>query len=328
MPSDPFLFQQHRKEDFTELIIPRKGETKLGEIVHYGKTQAQTKFLILGIEENIGPQSNMGLSGSEKAFKAFLYRFLNMQANRYLHGDEICILGSIQQKNPFLTQEEGRRQVEALDKLVSEILLTNCNDRVIPIVIGGGHNNALPLIQYAENYYKKFIQAVNLDPHADCRPIEGRHSGNSFSYAFEADLMHSYSVIGLHKAYNSEHLLDYLDQKNCFYRFFEDYIDCPERFDYDLQELYGSLSKEYPVGIELDMDSIQHMPSSAYTPSGVTLEQARKYLRHMAKHPSTSYLHLPEAAPRTTEDEKIVGKALAYLVWDFIHVRQHIHQGS
>jgi formiminoglutamase len=60
------------------------------------------------------------------------------------------------------------------------------------------------------------------------------------------------------------------------------------------------------------------MPSSAYTPSGFSVENARNYIRKLAHHKKCVYLHLPEGAPTNIQEEKIVGKTLAYLVWDFI----------
>jgi formiminoglutamase len=60
------------------------------------------------------------------------------------------------------------------------------------------------------------------------------------------------------------------------------------------------------------------MPSSAFTPSGFSVEQARYFIQSISSHTSCSYLHLPEAAPTNEGEEKITGKALAYLVWDFI----------
>jgi hypothetical protein len=43
----------------------------------------------------------------------------------------------------------------------------------------------------------------------------------------------------------------------------------------------------------------------------------------MALMSNVKYLHLPEAAPQTEQDFKIVGKTLAYLVWDFLSVRNN-----
>ncbi len=328
MPNDPFELRLYSAENLLNQVIKREGEIKIGETVHFGAIQEQTNYVILGIAENIGPQANNGLSGSEKAFGSFLTRFLNMQSNRHINGNEICILGSIEQNTAFSTVQEARNLVEKLDDLVTETLLTHCNEKTIPILIGGGHNNALPLIEFSHRMHKKSIQVVNMDPHADCRPLEGRHSGNSFSYAFDKGFISAYNVLGLHKAYNSEYILNYLEEKKCFHHFFEDYIESPQQFDEDLHLVFSSLANDRPCGIELDMDAIQHMPSSAYTPSGITLEQARKYVRKFAHHSTTCYLHLPEASPQNSLEEKIVGKSLAYLVWDFIQTRQQFSRYS
>ncbi len=71
-----------------------------------------------------------------------------------------------------------------------------------------------------------------------------------------------------------------------------------------------------------DMDVIRHMPSSAFSPSGMVLEDARAYLRKVMASPRhVHYVHLPEAAPNTPSQGRIVGKALAFLVHDVVSVR-------
>ena len=46
------------------------------------------------------------------------------------------------------------------------------------------------------------VAAVNLDPHADFRATEGRHSGNGFSYAYMDGALGFYHVVGLHPGKN------------------------------------------------------------------------------------------------------------------------------
>ena len=85
----------------------------------------------------------------------------------------------------------------------------------------------------------------------------------------------------------------------------------------DIEDVLRQIS-DVSLGVELDMDAIIDMPSSAFTPSGFSLEEARKYVIKCAKSKKAAYLHLPEAAPKNEREEAIVGKALAYLVSDFI----------
>ena len=202
----------------------------------------------------------------------------------------------------------------ALKKVAAQLI----KNKVIPIVIGGGHNNAYPIIKTISEAANKAIDVINLDPHADCRALEGRHSGNSFSYAKENGYINHYSVLGLHKNYNSTFILDYLEYNNFYYTFFDDYILNPSQFDMDLTKTFLSISKERKFGIELDLDAIAFTPSSAFTPSGFNSLEARKYIKTLSKHSNCCYLHLPEAAPTNETEEKITGKLIAYLVADFI----------
>ena len=306
------------KETMDKIVSIRAGETKIGQIVSFDYPTPQNKYAIIGIEESIGPLANHGIGGAERGFQSFLKRFLNLQSNRFISGNEIYLHGIITCDTPFETDLQARKIVAELDNSVEEHISAILNKGLIPIVIGGGHNNAFPLMKAVSSHAQKPIDVVNLDPHADCRPLEGRHSGNSFSYAKQNGILAKYSVIGLHKAYNSASTLDFLADNNCFHTFFDDYIQNPDQFVKDVQHVKINSDSNTPFGIELDMDCMRLMPSSAFTPSGFSVEQARYFIQSISSHSSCSYLHLPEAAPTNEGEEKITGKALAYLVWDFI----------
>jgi arginase family enzyme len=42
---------------------------------------------------------------------------------------------------------------------------------------------------------RKTINAINFDAHSDFRILEGRHSGNGFSYAYEEGFLKKYFVL-------------------------------------------------------------------------------------------------------------------------------------
>jgi len=319
------------KNDFFSLRLPsleerqlwvtrRDGEFRLGQETLFraedNDTWKQRKFHVLGITEDIGPRANGGFGGADKAFSAFIGRFLAVQSNRFLSGNELVVHGVIVQ-NENQTELSLHELVSELDTLVVSWAKEVAESGGIPIVIGGGHNNAYGLIKGVSLGLKQQLAVVNLDPHADTRDLEGRHSGNPFSYAWGEGFMSKYAVLGLHQSYNNEVVLKRLELMNSTTRFFEDWIDEPSRFQKDVQEQAVDFSTDL-IGLELDMDSIANMPSSAFTPSGVSLEQARFYVRSMAKTKRCVYLHLPEAAPINERDQVIVGKALSYLVSDFI----------
>lgn len=311
-----FEFIAFCKADIESLTSKREGEIKLGETFDF-KINEDTEFVILGVCEDIGPQSNLGNPGSQNSFLPAIRKLLNMQSNRQCHGRNTSVIGYIKQNCLFTSVNEGRKLVEELDDLVANLLLPYFEKGIIPIIIGGGHNNAYPIIRAYSECNNAALEVVNLDPHADCRAIEGRHSGNPFSYAKKDGYLSQYTVLGLHAAYNSESMLSYMNEQQFYYSYFEEYMIRPEKLNSDLQTII--IRSDHDLGIELDLDSIKGMPSSAFTPSGFELEDVRKYIMKLASSKRRSaYLHLPEGAPVNENEEKIVAKSIAYLIHDFI----------
>jgi formiminoglutamase len=315
----PFLYTPSTVEFIQANTILRSGEIRLGQQVKEMSKQEGCKYVILGIEESVGPRLNSGLPGAEKAFSAFLPRFLNMQSNRFLNGNNILIAGSIHMNETSSNQDPS---VEELDELVEETLNPFLSKGMIPLVIGGGHNNALPILRAIHQSTGSSLGVINMDPHGDCRATDLRHSGNSFSFGFEEKIIHYYSIIGLHPQYNNSFILDFLHRKECEFSLFDDYLVGKRDLLTDVYSEKSHLESLGNYGIELDLDAITGMPSSAFTPSGFSLNESRMFVKTLANSENCSYLHLPEGAPANENEEKIVGKALAYLAWDFIHEHQ------
>ena len=312
-----FYFEYFNSENLSQLFSVREGEEKLGQKVRINSTPIDLngKFVIIGVAEDIGPRANLGFAGAEAGFNAFITRFLNVQSNRFLNGGEIVVYGVVRCSETFSNSDlvELRNTVEQLDLLLEEVLQVVFSSGGIPIVIGGGHNNAYPIIKAYSHVNQKKIDVLNIDPHADFRKLEGRHSGNSFSYAMQEGALGKYTVLGLHQSYNSESMLQDLEKNGVDFTFFEDYIDDKELF---YRDLFKFEDKQF--GLEIDMDTIKQMPSSAYTPSGFSVEEIRRALRFLANSSKVVYLHLPEAAPQNEREATFVGKVITYLVTDFI----------
>ena len=332
------MLRIYHQEEVARLCKRRQGEVKLGErikvmrpsqnLTHLPEyTREGVRFVLLGCPESIGPQANYGRAGSERGWSAFLQAFLNTQSNRFLMGEEVLLLGHIltddlqaQAQLPAADEEQRIRQLRYLvgqiDQRLGEVLQSIYAAGLIPILIGGGHNNAYPLLKSWHQVHQKPLQCINCDPHADVRPLEGRHSGNSFSYAFESGYMSRYLVVGMHQAYNSEANYRFLEHSDQLH-----WINLEEISDWDsaVEQACAFFDAGKPLGLELDMDAISYMPSSASGPAGISVEQARIYVRIVAQKLNPVYLHLPEAAPGDDLQSKVVaGKALSYLVRDFI----------
>ncbi len=312
-----FYFEYFNTENLSQLFSVREGEEKLGQKVSVNSTPIDLngKFVIIGVAEDIGPRANLGFAGAEAGFNAFITRFLNVQSNRFLNGSEVVVYGVVRCSETFSNSDlvELRNTVEQLDHLLEEVLQVVFSSGGIPIVIGGGHNNAYPIIKAYSHVNQKKIDVLNIDPHADFRKLEGRHSGNSFSYAMQEGYLGKYTVLGLHQSYNSESMLQDLEKNGVDFTFFEDYIDDKELFYRDLFKF-----EDKQIGLEIDMDTIKQMPSSAYTPSGFSVEEMRRAIRFLSSSSDVVYLHLPEAAPQNEREATFVGKVITYLVTDFI----------
>lgn len=316
-------FKTYHSAVLDEKISIREGEQKVGEKLKFAQKDWKTEisnfegnFVLLGVCEDIGPQANLGRDGAKEAFDAFLDVWLNMQNNRHSNINNCLLLGFFEIDSEADCLNEQRSEVEKIDSAVCDIAQQIFSSGKIPILIGGGHNNAFPLIKAYYLAKQKQLNVINLDPHADYRILEGRHSGNSFSYAMENDFLAQYGVIGLHKAYNSEEMLNLMDKNGVFYTFFDDYISKGNTFIKDSKAFINKINGDF--GVELDLDAIANMPSSAMSPMGWTQREARQWLLEVKKHHPV-YYHFPEGAPKWANDgKKTVGKLLSYLVNDVI----------
>lgn len=315
-----------KHDTILDLVTLRNFEKKIGEDLNTGTVNQLAKkgvrFVLLGVQESVGPKANFGTSGTENAWNSFLNAFVNTQENQFIDVSEIGVLGSFQFDIEKENLDALRMQTSKIDQQVESVIKDIINHRMIPILIGGGHNNAYPLLNGSFQSYKESINVINCDPHADFRPMEGRHSGNGFTYAMNEGALNRYFILGLHQNYNGKSIFNQLDKVNkdlekVKWTFFDHWIYGKSTMEKDLEIGIEFVKNNY-VGIELDMDAIAYMPASASGPSGIQLNEARKYISKCAASLNVAYLHLPESAPTNEVERRMVGKSLSYLVIDFI----------
>ncbi|WP_076416020.1 formimidoylglutamase [Shewanella sp. UCD-KL12] len=336
-------------EDCQQLIATRDGETKLAQTVLLNSSNAhlsdalqsaksaQARFAIIGIGEDIGPRANLGRGGATDAFESAMSQFLNLQSNRFFNGKECIVLGQIKTSDLQLAEsastEELRANVELLDTRVIEIASQVIKAGLEPIVIGGGHNNAYGLLMSVKQVHSKKVAAVNLDPHSDFRPREGRHSGNGFSYAAASGALGYYHVLGMHELKNSE---ETLEQLTAFGGHWHTLQSIWIRREMSLSDVLSDITtklndSQLPVALELDLDSITNMPSSASTAAGIPLLDALHYVHSVASNTPCAYLHLAEAAPSchvagTNAGYRETGQSISELIYAYIQGRMQAQQ--
>ncbi len=335
-------FNLYTQADLTKVTNYRSGEIKFGEKMHLvpkntsienAIMQTEAKYILFGIPEDIGVRANFGRPGTASAWENAIKNIANIQHNKFCKGNRILVLGSLDLTEEMqLAQQldytiiEDRKQlytlVEKIDKEVCHLVFTIIKSGKIPIIIGGGHNNAYGNIKGAALGKGKSINVINFDAHSDFRILEGRHSGNGFSYAYEEGFLKKYFIFGLHESYTSKSVLDIIkkntDRVN-YNTYDEVRIRADKKFENELSVSYDFIKNNY-FGLEIDLDSIPNIASSAITPSGYSVEDLRKFVNFMSSNELVSYLHICEGAPELGDEKNpgLVGKLIGYLVTDFI----------
>lgn len=326
----------YSEKDLASHLKKRAGEIKFGEKVSFidslGELKNRSqKYVLLGIPEDIGVRANYGIPGSSKAWEATLGSLLNIQYNHLTNAENVILLGEIdcdtQMKQAESISKEENHYAEELGELVtqidhkvSEVIKAIVEAGKFPIIIGGGHNNSFGNLKGTSEALKNPINCINFDAHTDFRALEHRHSGNGFSYAFVDGYLKKYFIFGLHRNYTSEAVFNSMDKNSHRVNFnlFEDIsVKHKLTFSEGLKDAKNFCCDEN-FGIELDMDAIEFMGSSAITPSGFTLTEARQFISYFSKIENAKYLHICEGSPSAGIFSDQVGKAIAYLVSDAI----------
>lgn len=341
-------FKFYTREDILSVTKIRRFETKLGERLQNINMEegweeaiqhSTAKYVVLGIPEDIGIKANLGVGGADTAWIPFLNNFLNIQSNDFLPGDNILLLGHFDfgdikyliETNAYGHEElveAYRHAVNIIDNEVENVVKVIASCKKIPVVIGGGHNNAYPIIKgVAKGLHKAELlplaqlNVINLDAHADFRAAEGRHSGNAFRYASEDGFLGKYSVVGLHENYISQNIL--MDIHNDP---FIDYITYEEIFLHERKNFIQAVAhataftEDSYTGLELDLDCIENVLSSACSPAGLQPLHARQFVTFVAQDSKVAYLHICEGASQLSDGRRSesTGKLISYLVTDFI----------
>lgn len=331
--------------DLTKYTSQRSGEIKFGERILTVPKEENTidflkscdaQFVLLGIPEDIGVRANFGRPGTASAWESAIKSIVNLQHNKFTKGSNLLILGKIDVEDSMKTAEtldatttEGRKAlselVEKIDKDVAHAVCQIILAGKTPIIIGGGHNNAYGNIKGTALAKGKPVNAINFDAHTDFRVLEGRHSGNGFSYAFEEGFLKRYFIFGLHENYTSKGVMETIKKHSDAIKFNTyEQISVRKEKSFSEEKVFAlSFISDEPFGIEMDLDAMLNIASSAITPSGFSVEKARQFLHYFGQHKHAAYLHLCEGAPDLDNEKNshLSGKLMAYLITDFMKAK-------
>ncbi len=328
--------------DLAKVTNHRSGEIKFGEkmiVIPKGADkitflkESEAKYVLLGIPEDIGVRANYGRPGAASAWQSAIKSIANIQHNRFCKGSQIIVLGQINVAeemrdvenldfNDIDDRSKLSQLVEKIDKEVSHIIFTIIKAGKTPIIIGGGHNNAYGNIKGSALAKGKPINAINFDAHSDFRILEGRHSGNGFSYAYEEGFLKKYFIFGLHENYTSKSVLDIIKKLEDRVRYNTyDSVNIRKEKEFNKEMILAlEFIKNDSFGIEIDLDAIPNIASSAMTISGFSVEELRQFVSFFGQHKNATYLHICEGAPDLDDspNNHLIGKLIGYLITDFI----------
>jgi formiminoglutamase len=338
--------------DLRTMTSGRAGETRLGEVMRAcdgdGRLPPGTRIAVLGIPEDVGVRANLGRPGTRRMWREALRALVHMQANATIDASRIAVIGAvdvrdIQCRGKSADRElaaarreasaGGRRAARAADAAAAALgklreLCAELDGRVesvigavrdagaVPIVVGGGHNNALGIIAGCTKSAGRAMGCVNVDLHGDLRAMEGRHSGNPFTYALHGGVLERYAVIGLQECTANDSVLEALRDP----RMRALTLDAIVRGETDLA---GSIDAAVthvgsgPATIELDIDCVSGAPASATAASGLSARELRMCASRLSRELDVHGAHIAEGAPGLgTWPDGMLAKLVAELICD------------
>ncbi len=329
----------YTKQTIAHLYHSQTGELKFGDTMQFFTAEKpwdvqlaemDCRYVIFGVPEDVGVRANRGRPGADTAWQAVLKTMLNMQHNQFNKGNTLALLGHLgfadEIARAHITPQTDPKDlhgiISKIDDVLTEVVKRIIELGKIPIVIGGGHNNAYGIIKGCSLGLGKPINSLNIDAHTDLRPTGYRHSGNGFLYAFEENYLDKYFVFGLHENYTLQTNLNFAaaHSSRIQYNTFEEMrIRRTKKVMREAKKALAFVSENH-YGLEIDCDAIELVPSSALTPSGFVPQMARRLAHVFSRNKNATYLHICEAAPdpNNLNEMMAVGKLLNYLVTDFI----------
>ncbi|MFZ9733169.1 MAG: arginase family protein, partial [Schleiferiaceae bacterium] len=237
---------------WSHLYSPRAGEQRIGDTL---APLGAAPFVLFGVAEDLGVRANGGRPGAADSPEGVVRALLNIPCNDWVRGDLLSWGGILDLR--------AAASVEAVDEAVHAAVAPWMKAGTVPLVVGGGHNNAYPLLRAAAEAAGAPVNALNLDPHPDVRALEGRHSGNGFSYAHEHGHLDRYAVLGLSEYAVNAASLDRLNATPGWtYETLESWAVRGETsWDAAMDRMLGHV-QDGPFGLEIDVDGITGAPSS------------------------------------------------------------------
>ncbi len=314
------------REDITHLTDKRKGDLKLGESVQTITSDnweaelkaSDARFVLLGIPEDIGIRAEYRQGDTVSFWPEVLTAFLNLQDHGAFKAAGIMVLGSFDFEAKMALAdnadtEELSELTEYVDNAVSPFIQKIAQAGKVPIVIGGGHNNAYGVLKGVSEARNSSVNCINLDAFSDFKTMDRRHAGNGFRYAHRRGYLNKYAVVGLQEYGNSQEIMEeFNDDPDMCYSYYED-IFVREKLSFYEAVNFAIARTGRPCGLDIDFRCIDGMALDTMS-CGIAPLLVRQFITWCTKELSPVYLHLAEGST----DMSCAPALAATLIADFI----------
>lgn len=288
-------------------------------------TDVTKVVVLLGVPQHLGVERNGGRAGAAdgpSAIRSALYRMATSEVAHRIAQRDLAIvdLGDLITEGKTLEQIHDEQH-----DIVNAIL----SEGALPIVLGGGHDTAWPTIM-ALNSYGKTYSALNIDAHADVRPLKdgGRaHSGSPFRQMIEAKgalAQGAFVEFGLQKYAVAAAHADYVRNNGGHIEWLDEIRH--DGFDVAWERTWPVLRATSNVYVSLDMDGF----ASAFAPGvsapsadGFTPWEVQEVLRHVAQSSHLIAFDVVETNPTFDVDGRTAKLAAAMIAAVIGSLRQN-----
>ncbi len=311
---DPNDIDSFRMHQIIQLIDLREHEIKKIQSSH-------SNICFIGFCCDEGIKRNLGRKGAEhgpeyirKEFANLPVRFGN-NTTIYDAGDIFCIENNM---------EEAQEQLEFAIKTILD-------NKLFPIVLGGGHELALGhfngIINHLENQPEANpdVGIINFDAHLDLRPYNKKgSSGTMFSQIADNCLNQkrkfAYMCLGVQTSGNTISLFKKADSLGVEYILAKDFVE--SNFKNISRKINDFINKYEFIYLTVcsDVFNSAFAPGvSALQPFGMNPENVLNFLKEILKTNKVISLDIAEVSPRFDHD-KHTAKLAAILIYAVINV--------
>lgn len=296
-PDRGLFFSKNDPKDprMGELVVPLEG----GEIDSFD-------VLLIGMPEDRGVTANLGREGARlapDAVRRAFYRFtpgFGPSIGELKIGD----LGNVDVRG--LGLEDAH---QALRRVVRWVV--SCG--VVPIVIGGGHDNSYPgLWGLSEGLGLKEgeLGVVNVDQHLDVRDLSwgGITSGTPFYRSLEemparALSPRKFVEYAVQEAHNSPYYYEWLAERHATVMTFDEVQGRPMETFIKALQIAGRGTRAIAVSIDIDSVRSTDAPgASAVSPNGLSSHELNKVAYLAGRSYKVKYLDIMEISPPLDQD--------------------------